>query len=315
MEIGIEDKPDRNAPTKDLHRTNMVVTLAEYNRLNHLLRTNGSNRYFFHRSDDYLVKGAVAIQNFRDHHWQILEDDAGLPNAPTTMTLDDDNLWVGGEGYIALVDLKENKVTKFSHISARSVDQIQIGGGYVWAQFDWQLYRAPIGDLQHDFLQSNFAKFAPVQFRKTTNGTAILQRLRTGANIFEHKGTYYCGFKFTVPQWLDGDVRLLYVMAKSEAEKDFSVNYMISDIIPENGPSAGSFGFLREDIANSPQMQAQFPYTKTVTTQTFDMKQLEPGKTYGIWFGFDDKKMPDIAFAMTVNSPRGTNEFGALPLR
>jgi hypothetical protein len=51
-----------------------------------------------------------------------------------------------------------------------------------------------------------------------------------------------------------------------------------------------------------------------LTTQNLDMKQLEPGKTYGIWFEFDEKNMPDIAFAMTVNSKRGTNEFGMLPL-
>lgn len=315
-EIGIEDLPDRNAPDKDLHKTNMVVTTAEENQLRQVLRTNGSNRYVSSMAFGGIrPRGALAIQSLRDRRWQILEDADGFPNPPTTMTLDGDNLWVGGEGYIALVDLKENKVTKFSRITARSVDQIQIGGGYVWAQFDWQLFRAPIGELQHGFLQSNFAKFAPVQFQKTTNGTAILQRLRTGANIFEHKGTYYCGFKFTVPQWLDGDARLLYVMAKSEAEKDFSVNYMISDIIPENGPSAGSFGFLREDIASYPLLQVQFPYTGKLTTQTFDIKRLEPGKTYGIWFEFDRPDLPDIAFAMTINSPRGTNEFGMLPLR
>jgi hypothetical protein len=42
---------------------------------------------------------------------------------------------------------------------------------------------------------------------------------------------------------------------------------------------------------------------------------LKPGQTYAIWFSFKEKDMPDIAFAMTIKSNRGTNEFGALPLR
>jgi hypothetical protein len=45
------------------------------------------------------------------------------------------------------------------------------------------------------------------------------------------------------------------------------------------------------------------------------MNRLEPGKTYGIWFVVQEKNYPDIAFAMTIKSNRGTNEFGVLPLR
>jgi hypothetical protein len=65
----------------------------------------------------------------------------------SALTLDDTDLWVGGMGYIALVDPKENRVRKFAYIRARQVDQIQVGGGYVWAQFDGHLYRAPLADL------------------------------------------------------------------------------------------------------------------------------------------------------------------------
>ena len=52
-----------------------------------------------------------------------------------------------------------------------------------------------------------------------------------------------------------------------------------------------------------------------VETQTFGLKQLEPRKTYGIWFEFDNPNLPDIVHTMTINSPRGTNEFGVLPLQ
>jgi hypothetical protein len=64
------------------------------------------------------------------------------------MTLDGNDLWVGGEGFIALVDLTECKIRKFCHIPAAGVDRIQVGGGYVWAQYDWHLYRALLSNVR-----------------------------------------------------------------------------------------------------------------------------------------------------------------------
>ena len=154
----------------------------------------------------------------------------------------------------------------------------------------------------------------PFQFQKDINGAALLQRLPVRENTVEREGMYYCGFKFTIPPWADGNLKLMYVMAKTEAQKDYGA-YMVSQIVSENGPSPGSYGYLRESLTNYPQLHAHFPYAGKLTTQKFDMKRLEPGKTYGIWFEFDKPDLPDIAFAMTVNSPRGTNEFGMLPLR
>ncbi len=148
-DIVIQDKFDRNAPTNDLHQTYMTVSLAERNRLNQILRTNGNHRYISRDSARFLgPKGVLAIQNLHDRQWKYLEDTDGFPNPPTILELDGDNLWVGGEGAIALVSLKENKVKKFCHIKTNSVDRIQIAGGYVWVQFDWHLYRVPLSALQ-----------------------------------------------------------------------------------------------------------------------------------------------------------------------
>ena len=51
---------------------------------------------------------------------------------------------MGGQGYIALVDPAQDKVLKYAYLHSRSVDKIQVGGGYVWAQFNWHLYKAPL---------------------------------------------------------------------------------------------------------------------------------------------------------------------------
>jgi hypothetical protein len=97
---------------------------------------------------DGLSTGQIEIQTFRDHQSQRLVDAAGLPNLPTTMTLKGDELWVGGEGFIALVDLKQNRISKFCHISAVKVDHLEIGGGYLWAQYNGHLHRELLSTLR-----------------------------------------------------------------------------------------------------------------------------------------------------------------------
>jgi hypothetical protein len=237
-----------------------------------------------------------------------------LPNSVSALAIDGKDLWVGGMGYIAVIDPAQDLIKNFAMLHAESVDKIQVGGGYVWAQYNGYLYRAPIGDSQEKFYRTQLARLVPFQCQKDTNGAAILQRLPVRENMVERDGMYYCGFKFTIPPWADGNLKLMYVMAKTEAQKDYGA-YMVSQIVSENGPSPGSYGYLRESLTNYPQLHTQFPYAGKLTTQTFDIKRLEPGKTYGIWFGFDKPDLPDIAFAMTINSPRGTNEFGILPMR
>jgi hypothetical protein len=148
-EIEIQNRSDRNAPTNEIKKNKMVVTSAELSQLQANLRTNGSHQHVSsYSSGGISPRGALAIQNLRDHRWQNLVDADGLPNPPSTLTVDGNNVWAGGEGAIALVDLNEAKVKKFCHIKATGVDRIQIAGGYVWAQFDWHLYRASLSALQ-----------------------------------------------------------------------------------------------------------------------------------------------------------------------
>jgi hypothetical protein len=265
--------------------------------------------------------------DFRNLEWRDFKAAAGLPrNAISALAADGSDLWVGGMGYLARVDLARGDIKKFAYIPAHHVDKIQVGGGYVWAQYDGYLYRTPVaiadnsdssssGKSQHEFLQGNFGKFVPFQFLKGANGAAVLQHLNVRDNLFERDGMFYCGFKFTIPTWTDGNLKLMYVLAKTEAQKNFVADHMDSQILSEDGPSQILYEHYRETLTSHPQLQAQFPYTTSLTTQTFDIKRLEPGKTYGIWFEFNKPALPDIAVAITINSPRGTNEFGILPMR
>lgn len=88
------------------------------------------------------------IISLRDRQWRRFTAVDGLPSELLcALTLDGKYLWVGGMGYIALLDPKEDQVLKLTYIHSRDVNKIQVGGGYIWAQFDWHLYRAPLADI------------------------------------------------------------------------------------------------------------------------------------------------------------------------
>jgi hypothetical protein len=155
----------------------------------------------------------------------------------------------------------------------------------------------------------------PVQFKKGPDSMADIQYLHMKDNVFEYRGFYYCGFQFTVPEWIDGDFEWMYILAKSEANKDFSTSTLSWYIIPKIGRMDGFDDYWSGGFSGYIFLKAKFQYTNILTTQSLDKNQLKPGQTYAIWFKFKEQDMPDIAFAMTINSNRGTNEFGALPLR
>jgi hypothetical protein len=148
-EIVIQDKPKRGSSTKEINKTNLVLTYAKSRQLSARLNDSGSSQFISSTSSGRLPpRGSLAIKNLRDHLWTNLVDADGLPNPPGALALDGNNLWVGGEGTIALVDLNEAKVKKFCRIKATGVDRMQIAGGYLWAQFDRHLYRAPLSSVQ-----------------------------------------------------------------------------------------------------------------------------------------------------------------------
>jgi hypothetical protein len=149
VEIEIETKFGKAGDSNQTTRTNRIVPLGELHRLEASFRTNRSNqRMSVTRVGNSRPIGGAEIHTFADNKRHSLVDADGLPNPPTTMTVDGPDLWVGGEGFITLVDLKEKKVRKYCHIRARTVDRIQIAGGYIWTQFDNHLHRVALPEVQ-----------------------------------------------------------------------------------------------------------------------------------------------------------------------
>ncbi len=165
------------------------------------------------------------------------------------------------------------------------------------------------------FLQTHFAKFVPVQFQKGTNLEASVQILKAKENDFEFQGRYYCGFRFSTPSWLDGDFAWAFLLANTEEQKNFIGSGLEWYIIQEKGSSRGFEDYSTKPLARYPILQARFKNTHEITIQHCDLGNLNPDKTYAIWFSFKERDIPNVAFVMTIRSERGEAEFGTLPLK
>lgn len=85
--------------------------------------------------------------------------------------------------------------------------------------------------------------------------------------------------------------------------------------MPKEGKLRGYEDSSEFKLNRSPWLHEQFPYTETIFMQVLAQRFFQPGKTYAIWFCFSEKDLPDIAFAITIDSKRGEEEYGKLPLR
>jgi tetratricopeptide (TPR) repeat protein len=152
----VEDHTEtgRSPLTNHLTVTNRIVTKAERDVLDLILRFDylnyprGTFSEKVYNSDEVACYVSLAVQSWSDQQWQTIQDDTAIPNPPNTMTLAGDELWVGGTGYIARVDLRQGKARNYCRVAVDEVDRIQIGGGYAWIQLGWYLYRVPLSSLQ-----------------------------------------------------------------------------------------------------------------------------------------------------------------------
>lgn len=168
---------------------------------------------------------------------------------------------------------------------------------------------------QREFLQENFAKFTPINFEKDGPDFAKFQRLLVKESRFSYQGQYYSGFRFTAPSWLDGNLWWTHTLAKTEGQKDFSTQDFSWYIIPKSGRMRGFQSFSRFSIASYTTLSKQFPYTLGGFEQTLPRSCLVPGQEYAIWFAYKNENLPDIAFALTIQSAEGRLRCGMLPLR
>jgi hypothetical protein len=87
----------------------------------------------------------VAVLTLSDGHWDQFGQSSGLPMADSTATaFGGKDVWVGGKGYIGVLDLENKNVRKRGYMQANAVDHLEVAGGFLWAQFGGDLYRIPL---------------------------------------------------------------------------------------------------------------------------------------------------------------------------
>jgi hypothetical protein len=171
-------------------------------------------------------------------------------------------------------------------------------------------------DSRDAFLQKSFTNFQSITFMPATNSETVVQRLKVNTHMVTFKGRRYSGFQFTVPEWIDGDFEWAYFHLTNEQNKNRRVRAEWF-ILPEQGAMAKGFEtYDLKPLTTYPLLKKRFPNSREAYRQTLKRERLKPGASYAIWFGYlDASNVPDIAVALTINSERGHNEFGMLPLK
>jgi hypothetical protein len=128
--------------TNQLGTTERIVTFEESARL----QTDPAMRRRIRGSSvgDAPYKGELRLLRLRDDTWQKFGDDSVLPAPPSLLLVDGSDLWLAGPAYVAVFDLARNKMRTVCAIPAQSVDRLQVAGGYLWAQYDKHLHKAPL---------------------------------------------------------------------------------------------------------------------------------------------------------------------------
>ena len=92
-----------------------------------------------------LVGGGLAFMSPPDGPWGHVGVPDGLPLPNSTATaVNGKDVWLGGRGYIGVVDLEKKALRKVGYMQANVVDHLEIAGGFLWAQFGGDLYRIPL---------------------------------------------------------------------------------------------------------------------------------------------------------------------------
>ena len=107
-------------------------------------------------------------------------------------------------------------------------------------------------------------------------------------NEIKLKGAYYAGFRFKMPEWLDGDFKWFHVLDKSEDRKDACLNFRFNirrrDV---NSPLFRKFETI--NVAAFRDLKARFPYSNRFLRQSLERSRVTPGQEYMIWIRYHDK--------------------------
>src|SRR5882672_5019349 len=106
------------------------------------------------------------------------------------------------------------------HCWMLAVLAVLASGEFAFAQEPTAKQRA-LAAGQTAFLQENFTNFGPVAFLPCTNKTeTVIQRFWVNEHVIgTYAGLTYTGVRFTLPEWLDGDLQWNFFHLNPESQK------------------------------------------------------------------------------------------------
>ena len=143
--VGLEINPTGGG-TNTVVRTNLILNAAELPRFQ--AQSHPGRRVLQISHGTLQDEGGLDTYSLREGRWLGSLDSLRLPAPPTSILVDGQDIWVAGWGYVAVVDTSLKSVRKMCYISSRTVDQLQIAGGFIWAQFDGHLHKAPLSSTR-----------------------------------------------------------------------------------------------------------------------------------------------------------------------
>jgi len=86
-------------------------------------------------SGEKSTSGGLMIYDYRQGKHSVLQIHQGLPsNDLSAVAVDGRIAWVGGRGFVAVVDLQDRKILRIAYVSASRIGGIQLGKLHAWIQ-------------------------------------------------------------------------------------------------------------------------------------------------------------------------------------
>jgi tetratricopeptide (TPR) repeat protein len=110
-------------------RPNTAAMVADTAQGRLFLANRGYDSLFDERSQ----YGGLFIYDYLQHTWGKIQNHQGLPsNDVTAVAVDGRIAWVGGRGFVAIIDVAEQKVLRIAYVSASTVQEIQLSPQHAW---------------------------------------------------------------------------------------------------------------------------------------------------------------------------------------
>ncbi len=161
------------------------------------------------------------------------------------------------------------------------------------------------------FILENKDKFQLIKPGREGSPLAKVHAMQALPEPLGFGGYFYNGFRFDVPDWLDADIIWMHSRPDKPGVPNYHWHILPED--PDEAPPAGLSYFTHDISDRFPFAKKAFPDSTVFQQQILKPGIVKPGKRYIICFAFRDKDRTELRSSMTINSRRGTVEWGMLP--